>query len=318
MKRLSTTLALAFLFGASHAQTLAEYIKLRKQYGITQAVGVQALETLVGTKVLEIQGNVKGSLRVDSHDTLLLEKTDGDFIFVSCQSAPGWLSGNEIPVRMIVKAERSSEQGELKATLIGAATESQVAPLEVPAKVRSSSKGSRSISFVSPTVGKNWNLPVSEAAPIYASYIMRRNGRLSEREALKIAEGVIGFSVKYGVDARLIMAMVMCESGFNPNAVSRTGAMGLGQLMPGTARGLGVGNAFDSNENLYGTVKLIRGHLDKYKRQTGDEYEGLILALAAYNAGGGAVAKHGGVPPFKETQSYVRKVSSLYFSLCGR
>ena len=119
------------------------------------------------------------------------------------------------------------------------------------------------------------------------------------------------------IEARLIMAMVMVESNFNPSAVSRAGAMGLGQLMPGTARGMGVGNAFDAHDNLYGTVRLIRGHMDKYRKQTGDEFEGLVLALAAYNAGSGAVSKHGGVPPYRETQAYVRKVITQYQQLCG-
>ncbi|MCB8931914.1 MAG: lytic transglycosylase domain-containing protein [Chthonomonadaceae bacterium] len=116
------------------------------------------------------------------------------------------------------------------------------------------------------------------------------------------------------------MAMLMVESGFDPGATSRTGAMGLGQLMPGTARGMGVGNPYDSIENLYGTVRLIRGHLDKYGKQTGNagSYESLVLALAAYNAGGGAVARHGGVPPYRETQNYIRKVIALYERLSGR
>src|SRR5206468_2837251 len=109
---------------------------------------------------------------------------------------------------------------------------------------------------------RSYSLPASEATPIYASFIRRRNSRLSPNQATRIAEGVIGFSLKYGVDARLIMAMVMVESGFNPSATSRTGAMGLGQLMPGTAAGMGVSNAYDSMDNLYGTVRLIRGHLD--------------------------------------------------------
>jgi soluble lytic murein transglycosylase-like protein len=110
----------------------------------------------------------------------------------------------------------------------------------------------------------------------------------------------------------------MVESGFNPNSVSRSGAMGLGQLMPGTARWMGVADPFDTTQNLYGSVKLLRQHLDKYRRQTGGEdFESLVLSLAAYNAGEGAVRRHGGVPPYRETQSYVRKVVGLYYKLAG-
>lgn len=87
--------------------------------------------------------------------------------------------------------------------------------------------------------------------------------------------------------------------------------------MPGTAKWMGVNNAYDINDNLYGTVKLIRFHLDDYKKQTGDQFEQLVLAIAAYNAGMGAVKRAGGVPPFRETQNYVRRVISLYKGFCG-
>jgi soluble lytic murein transglycosylase-like protein len=111
--------------------------------------------------------------------------------------------------------------------------------------------------------------------------------------------------------------MVMVESGFDPSSTSHSGAMGLGQLMPGTARWMGVNDAYDTTENLYGTVKLIRTHLNQHRRGKGDDLASLTLALAAYNAGVGAVSRAGGVPHYRETQAYVRKVIRLYFGLCG-
>jgi soluble lytic murein transglycosylase-like protein len=89
--------------------------------------------------------------------------------------------------------------------------------------------------------------------------------------------------------------------------------------MPGTARGLGVRDAYNTTENLWGTVRLIRGHLDKYSNSSigGGKYDELVLALAAYNAGGGAVKRHDGVPPYKETQNYIKKVTAWYNRLCG-
>jgi len=87
--------------------------------------------------------------------------------------------------------------------------------------------------------------------------------------------------------------------------------------MPDTVQDYGITNPFDSIQNLYGTVREIRGHIDKYRNETGDEFQSLVLGLAAYNAGEGAVRRHGGVPPYHETQSYVRKVINLYSKLSG-
>lgn len=105
---------------------------------------------------------------------------------------------------------------------------------------------------------------------------------------------------KYGVPATLLAAVAKQESNFKPNAVSRAGAQGLMQIMPGTARGLGVTNAFDPAQAVDGAAKLLRSHLRTFGSTE--------LALAAYNAGPGAVRKYDGIPPFRETQNYVRKI----------
>ncbi|MCC6178106.1 MAG: transglycosylase SLT domain-containing protein [Chloroflexi bacterium] len=108
-------------------------------------------------------------------------------------------------------------------------------------------------------------------------------------------------AAKYGVDPALIAAVIEVESSFNPNAVSVAGATGLMQLMPATARGLGVSDARDPLQNVLGGAKLLGHLLDKYH---GD----VSLAAAAYNAGSGAVDTYGGVPPYAETRRYVPKV----------
>lgn len=109
---------------------------------------------------------------------------------------------------------------------------------------------------------------------------------------------------RYNVDPELIEAIVSNESGFDPAATSSVGAQGLMQLMPATARSLGVTDAYDSAQNVAAGARYLRGLLDRFKR--------VDLAVAAYNAGPYAVERHGGVPPFAETQAYVRAVLSEY------
>ncbi|WP_196603428.1 lytic transglycosylase domain-containing protein [Pectinatus haikarae] len=130
---------------------------------------------------------------------------------------------------------------------------------------------------------------------------------LLETDQLKPYANEIEYAANtYGIDPNFLASIILTESNGDPNAVSSAGAIGLGQLMPDTAAGLGVSNPYDPDENIMGSAQYAAGLYQKY-----GDYR---LAAAGYNAGGGAVEKYGDVPPYEETQNYVAKVMGLYNS----
>lgn len=155
----------------------------------------------------------------------------------------------------------------------------------------------------------------------YFNFITKENSSLSAPTVGKITFYLLQYSESYAVDPRLIVAMIIAESDFDPKSTSSTGAAGLGQLMPGTGKDMGLTNPYSISQNLNGSVHYLRSCLDKfiqYANPNGSlSDQQITLAMASYNAGPNAVAKYGGVPPYKETQHYVKKVLGLYHALCG-
>ncbi len=137
-------------------------------------------------------------------------------------------------------------------------------------------------------------------------YQYRPSGTLPPMANMQQYEAHINLTSKYyGLDSNLVKAVIRAESGCNPQAVSPKGACGLMQLMPGTSRDMGVTNPFDPWQNIEGGARYLRLMMDRFSNN-------LHLALAAYNAGPEAVVKHGGIPPYDETQIYVKRVIDIY------
>lgn len=143
-----------------------------------------------------------------------------------------------------------------------------------------------------------------DAPPIvpFGALTAKSGKKMSKNQILGLIDAAAN---KYGVDPKLVRALVKQESGFNPDAKSHAGALGLMQLMPETARSLGVNDPMDPVQNVEGGVKYFKSMLDRF-------HGNKILALAAYNAGPNAVSKYNGVPPYKETQNYVKSILSQY------
>lgn len=162
------------------------------------------------------------------------------------------------------------------------------------------------------------------ALAIYAPYrglVRRWNRRLSETDVDKITTSILYFSDVNNIDPRLVVATIIAESDFDIRSTSRAGAMGLAQIMPDEARGLGVTNAYDPIQNIGAAVHLLRGHLDKYGGAPANAgvipFDQIALTMAAYNAGPGAVRKYHGVPPYRETRRYIARIKALYRQMCG-
>lgn len=307
------------------AVDVAQYLALRKKQSAVPVRITRDDPLAYQGKIVEVRGRLSGVSKSETRGCLIVSTDDGSYVIHS-QQLPSESTGTQLACLARVGDGADCSAGGLQlvawtydADLRRAEESTGKAPAKAPEPKKIEPTAGKA-EPAKPQAKKTAELTVEDYVAIYRKAIKGFNKRLSDKQADTIARSVLGFSTRYVVDPRLVCAVILAESNFRVDATSHCGAMGLGQLMPGTAAGLGVSNAYDPVENIYGSVRYIKSMLDRMsgKKHYNDlTWNDLAKALAAYNAGPGAVKKHGGVPPYKETQGYVKKVTAIYKKLCG-
>jgi hypothetical protein len=256
--------------------------------------------------VYEVRANLKGFVARNGEKIALLETGNGTLEHPLTGDAAILQSGSSWRALMKLGANDALE-------IWAFAEESACERLDPTPKPQSETEKTRQT--LNSRKGKREPIFPDNLVKAYQYGILYFNPKMDAAKARSLAHAVLYYSEKAGVDARLVMAVIACESGFRENALSPKGAMGLGQLMPGTAKGAGVTNPWDPIDNIAGSIRLIGWSLDAYKGK--NAWDRICLALATYNAGGSAVRRYGGVPPYRQTVNYINNVTSLYRKLCG-
>ena len=296
-------------------------------------------------QVLETAATVSGIVSAGDDRTALLSIGDGQSVALSIPvglRGAAWLdSGAQVRVLLAAVADDPNLPSGLR--LVAVAPEGDIVAADLKASRQAAllasagrgrrltsrslmvrRDGRRSVYVADTNPGHPAGALSARALSIYMPYrslVRRWNRRLSDADVDKITTSILYFSDINNLDPRLPVAMIIAESDFDLYSTSHTGAMGLSQLMPETARGLGVTNAYDPVQNIGAAVHMLRGHLDSYGGAPANAgvipFSQIALTMAAYNAGPGAVRKYHGVPPYRETQRYIKRVAALYRQMCA-
>ena len=349
MKQFFLTLCLAFIVCRAAADPAGDFLKARQAASGHLVAGSSVADALhqpgaYAGQVLEAAATVSGVVSAGDDRTALLSMADGSSVALPIPAGlrgAGWLdSGASVRVLLAAVADDPNLPSGLR--LLAVAPEGDIVARDLAIKRQAAliaSAGRRLASRGLPTrrdrrraavyyADTNPGHPAgalsARALSIYAPYrslVRRWNRRLSDADVDKITTSILYFSDINNLDPRLPVAMIIAESDFDLYSTSHTGAMGLSQLMPETARGLGVTNAYDPVQNIGAAVHILRGHLDSYGGAPANAgiipFSQIALTMAAYNAGPGAVRKYHGVPPYRETQRYIKRVAALYRQMCA-
>ncbi len=309
--------------GVASAGSEAAFKKSCAKYKPLDVVSGQHLEQARRTdptRCLQISGSIQGLMKSSDTTYIILKLIDEGTVEIQCAGEREEIAAGA-RVRCLAKPSGPSGRSRLQllditwdTTPVDVLVNAARAALKIPPKnqseiaesreaLRRQTASQRSL----PSRGADSSLSIRRAVAQY-------NPRLSTGELDTIAGSIDTYCTKYGFcsfdDQMLIVAVIAAESHFNPTARSYKGAAGLGQLMPATAAAHGV-NPYDPVQNLDLAIRIIRRNLDKFG---GDP----LKALAAYNAGAGAATRHGGVPPYRETHTYLWRIYEYWCALTGR
>ncbi len=328
------------------AQAATRYLSARQKLHIMGQVGPEALaasDALPKGAVVELTGEIVGHTAVHRANQttfcLLLRTVEGLTVSLDCtEHIEGLAVGETVQVLASVP-EQDTERRHFQLDYL-------VRQCDLPAEARrpatmvnQSNQQPTSPQTDSPTNGPSasptdvepgsvdWATRLAPSPPEtqpgdnqqqqeitrWAGWVKQHNAKLTDTECELIVRWVRDYSRLYGVDHRLIFAVIKAESDFDPTCVSHAGAVGLMQLMPSTARTVHVSNRWNVQENIRGGIQYLSQQLARYKGRS--NYEQCVLGLACYNAGPNAVKKYGGVPPYDETRRYVIKVTNTFYNL---
>jgi len=331
-QRLLLMLALALGIGLAgvpaFAADSASYRSTREQYPVTTLADTAQVLTQIARHsgdVVEMDGAISGILQ-GGQPGYLLQVDPAQSVVVVMETADASLTIGQ-PVRVLARVSANGSPltqlgmmplddttGQLPEVAAAVAQVQQPpAPATAPDARRAEATAAPERAEVT-AAGTRAEARVSTPAVenrvrTLAARIQRVNGDISADTATRIATCVMEKCRQHGVDSNLVFALMAQESRFDPRAVSPVGARGLGQLMPATAAGLGVRDSFDIEQNVDGTVRYLKDMMRIFGSPR--------MALAAYNAGPGNVQRYGGIPPFRETQNYVQRITTHYRQLTG-
>ena len=341
--------AWALTYPPTPEEARTQYLQL---YQTLRAQGPPAPELLAAVdpslrgKVFELTGKLQSSMcwrtpQGESRYIFLLQTDGAVAVALSCNEALEGVCLND-PVRVLASLPTTSDSTEFclyglvrqadLATAPPATPAVAVAAVPVPLPAPTAKPPLASSERPSPTVARSavWDgvpggpngAPQTALPDVgipqaglnrWKAWVAKHNSDLSDLQLELTVRWVIIYSALAGIDHHLSFAMIRAESDFHPMCLSHAGAMGMTQLMPCNLDDMKVSNPWNVQQNLRGGIQLLSDELHKFADRP--NYEQCILGLAAYNAGPNAVKKYGGVPPYQETQTYVKRVSQQFYDL---